>query len=114
MSKLIKKEEPNIIYSSDGSHKNTKMKESYIDINPSETTLFLKREKKSRGGKFVLIISNLPANPPYFKDLLKQLKSRFGCGGSFKDEELIIQGDIRDKVEGFLQSLGFKTKNIGG
>jgi len=35
-------------------------------------------------------------------------------GGSFKNEQIIIQGDYRDAIMKFLQEKGFKTKRVGG
>lgn len=113
MSKLIKKEEPNILYSSDGSHKNKKQIE-YDPVEPESITLELAREKAKRGGKFVIVISNLPNNPPYFKDLCKKLKKECACGGTFKKNTIEVQGDKEIKVREVLEQIGFPVKKIGG
>ena len=102
-----------IIYSSDGSGKNIakkKKKASYVDIVPSETTLKLRIEKKGRGGKSVTVVFELPENPEYFKKLSKSLKSLCGTGGSFKDNQIEIQGDQREKIRPHLEKLGFIVK----
>lgn len=112
MPKLIKKEEPNILYSSDNSHKK-KSKASFDEVIPEKTLLELKKERKGKGGKFVIIIDNLPDNSPYFKTLLKKMKNHFACGGSLKSGKMIIQTEKRDQVKSFLEEMGFKTKCVG-
>ena len=114
-----KSEENEVVYSIDGSGKNLinkkgkkekKSKQNIPEINPSETCLKLRIEKKGRGGKAVTVIYELPDNPPYFKKLLKDLKNFCGTGGSQKESTLEIQGDQREKVRDFLTKKGFKIK----
>tara|TARA_B100001971_G_scaffold111191_1_gene102217 strand:- start:163657 stop:163998 length:342 start_codon:yes stop_codon:yes gene_type:complete len=113
MAKLIKKEEPNILYASDGSHKKSK-EIKYDEVVESELELHLKREKQKRGGKFVIIISNLPENPDYSKKLAKELKKYCACGGTVKKGNIEVQGDKFDQVNEFLLNRNIKTKKIGG
>ena len=49
-----------------------------------------------------------------FKQLAKELKQLLSVGGSFKNEQIIIQGDYRDKIMSFLIEKGFKVKRVGG
>ncbi|MBT3980893.1 MAG: translation initiation factor [Bacteriovoracaceae bacterium] len=106
--------EDRIVYSSDGSGKNLVDKnaknEVYEDVLPESVCLKLRIEKKGRGGKSVTVIYDLPHNPPYFKEVLKKLKSFCGCGGSLKEDTMEIQGDKREKVKQCLTKLGFAVK----
>lgn len=123
------KSETRLVYSSDGSHLKLCKKcgedpcicsnspANIIPVTPEKTTLKIKLEKNQRGGKLVTVIHDLPHNPPYFEDLAKKLKNHCGTGGTFKKEgkgQIELQGDQREKVEGFLLKAGFKTKRSGG
>ncbi|HAG16083.1 MAG TPA: translation initiation factor [Bacteroidales bacterium] len=70
-------------------------------------------DKKHRGGKQATVIKGFVGNEEDLKDLAKILKTKCGVGGSAKDAEIIIQGDLRDKVLEILKSLGYKAKKAG-
>ncbi|MDC3399739.1 translation initiation factor [Schleiferiaceae bacterium] len=83
-------------------------------LNPGEQLLELYFEKKGRGGKQVVIIRGFEGNETELKDLGKSLKQHCGVGGSSKDGEIILQGNVRDKATDYLHKEGYKTKRIGG
>lgn len=74
--------------------------------------LICKYEK--RKGKPITIIEGYTGADSDFKQLAKELKQFLSVGGSFKNEQIIIQGDYRDKIMAFLKEKGFKTKRVGG
>ena len=74
--------------------------------------LICKYEK--RKGKPITIIEGYTGAQSDFKQLAKELKTMLGVGGSFKNEQIIIQGDYRKQIMEFLQDKGFKTKRVGG
>jgi len=77
-----------------------------------EAPLLCKYEK--RKGKPITIIEGYQGADSDFKQLAKELKQLLSVGGSFKNEQIIIQGDYRDQIMKFLQEKGFKTKRVGG
>lgn len=85
-----------------------------VDLFPRQQVAYVSRDRKRRAGKTVTIIGGLQHTPATFKDLLTQLKTACGAGGTYKDGELEIQGDQREKVAAKLQELGYKVKLAGG
>ena len=76
--------------------------------------LRIRLEKSGRGGKSVTVVFDLPGNTACFQDMIKQLKSHCGSGGTLKEGRMEIQGDHRQKVKDFLEKAGFKVVLAGG
>ncbi|KAF2519308.1 translation initiation factor [Flavobacterium salilacus subsp. salilacus] len=70
-------------------------------------------DKKNRGGKIATIIKGFEGTDDDLKALAKQLKTLCGVGGSAKDNEIIIQGNFRDKIMDYLTKEGYKVKRVG-
>ena len=73
-----------------------------------EEPMICKYEK--RKGKPTTIIEGYTGADSDFKRLAKEIKKMLSVGGSFKNEQIIIQGDYRDKIMDFLKNKGFKVK----
>ena len=71
-------------------------------------TLYIRYEK--RNGKPATIVSEFQGTESELKELAKRLKSTLGIGGSAKDDEILLQGDVRAKVSEFLRKDGYKLK----
>lgn len=92
----------------------------FKENDPSETSniwlqddpLLCKFEK--RKGKVNTIISGYTGASNDFKTLAKEIKTMLGVGGSFKNDEIIIQGDYRDRIMEYLKQKGFNVKRVGG
>lgn len=74
--------------------------------------LLCKYEK--RKGKPTTIIAGYTGADEDFKKLAKELKTKLSVGGSFKNDEIILQGDYRYQIMSMLKEKGFKVKRVGG
>ncbi len=77
-------------------------------LAPEKQRLYVRREVRS--GKPSTVIKEFVGSKEDLKDLEKQLKQYCGVGGSSKDGEIIIQGEVGEKVKDFLHKKGYKTK----
>ena len=75
---------------------------------PQQHRLSLAKEK--RRGKAVTIVKPFHLSRPDLQVLLKKLKKKLGCGGTFKEDGLELQGDIHDQAHKYLTELGYRFK----
>lgn len=86
------------------------------DIQPAETLLPAEQmlrvtlETKHRAGKTVTLVTGFVGKAEDMEVLGKQLKNHCGTGGSAKDQEIILQGDHREKVKAWLKKAGYPFK----
>lgn len=67
-----------------------------------------------RKGSPTTIIEGYTGTTEDFKILAKELKTTLGVGGSYKKEQIILQGDYRNEIMDLLKDRGFKVKRVGG
>lgn len=84
------------------------------ELPPKQQNIKVQASRSGRKGKTVTVITGFQVKPETLAQLLKQLKSQCGSGGTVKDDTLEIQGDHRQKVVQVLTELGYKVKISGG
>lgn len=115
MSKKHKTNQGGIIFSTNPQFEYPINEEDKIETLPAEKQhLKIWLDSKQRKGKTVTLITGFTGTDEDLKDLEKQLKNHCGSGGSSKDGEILIQGDVREKILNFLINKGYKAKKAGG
>ena len=69
---------------------------------------------EKRRGKAVTVLDGYTGADSDFRELTRELKKHLGVGGTWKNEQIIIQGDYRDRIMEFLRAKGFRVKRVGG
>ena len=79
----------------------------------SEQLLYVSLDSKKRKGKTVTLVEGFVGNKDDLNALGKLLKSKCGVGGTAKDGEIIVQGNLKQKVADLLIKEGYKIKLKG-
>ncbi|MCQ2146390.1 MAG: translation initiation factor [Bacteroidales bacterium] len=79
-------------------------------LSPDKQKLIVGIDRKGRGGKQVTLVTGFVGKEEDLVELGRTLKVKCGVGGSAKDGEITVQGDLRDKVVALLKSMGYNAK----
>jgi translation initiation factor 1 len=110
-----KKEKFNVVYSTNPNFNYEFDEEEMIETLPkNQQKLYVSIDRKQRGGKEVTLVEGYVGSDDDLKELGKLLKSKCGVGGSAKDNEILIQGNFRDKLFDMLTKEGYQVKKKGG
>jgi translation initiation factor 1 len=101
-----------IVYSTDLNFKPEEETVEQITLPIHEQLLKIKWDAKHRGGKMVTIIEGFTGSQKDLDILGKLLKAHCATGGSIKNNEIIIQGDNREKIMQWLTKTGYKKAKI--
>jgi translation initiation factor 1 len=86
------------------------MDELIKEIEKEEAAIVITKDiRKYR--KPVTVISGLQERKD-LKEITKQLKTKIGTGGTFKEGQIILQGDHRETAKSLLAQMVFKEEAI--
>ena len=77
-------------------------------LSPVEQRLHVHMERKGRKGKTVTLITGFVGRSSDLEKLSKELKAKCGIGGSVKEGEVILQGEVVERVASLLREIGYK------
>jgi len=83
-------------------------------LPPHQQRLTIFLDKSGRAGKQVSVVSGFVGTQADLDTLAKLLKTKCGVGGACKEGEILIQGDVRDKLVQILSQANYKAKRSGG
>ena len=109
MSKKNKGRADGLVYSTNQEFYND-FEDEQQDINTlpkHQQKLRVKLDSKQRAGKVVTLVEGFAGTEDDLKDLGKDIKTKCGTGGSVKDGLIIIQGDYKEKIIGWLRDWGY-------
>ena len=113
MSKKSRPDIRGLVYSTDPRYKFEGENTAAETLPAGQQILRIKLDTKHRAGKSVTLVEGFIGKEEDLEDLGKKLKSFCGTGGSAKNNEIIIQGDQRDKVLQWLLKSGYKNTKKG-
>jgi len=108
-----KKKDKYIVYSTNPGYSQEEEFEEEETLLPEEQELKVWIDRKQRKGKAVTLVTGFVGTEDDLKELGKELKSKCGVGGSTKQGEIIIQGEVREKVLELLKKMGYQAKKSG-
>ena len=100
-----------VVYSTSPDFKyETAAKEQAQTLPAEKQRLIACIDRRARAGKQVTLVKGFVGTDEDLSALGKTLKVKCGVGGTAKDGEITLQGDMRDKVVLLLQDLGYNAK----
>ncbi|MDR0573926.1 MAG: translation initiation factor [Tannerella sp.] len=102
------KDRSGMVYSTNPDFNYNTGEEEEEETLPKEKQSFrISLDKKNRGGKTATLVIGFRGKSEDLTTLGKYLKVKCGAGGSAKDGEIMIQGDVRRKVADILTNDGY-------
>lgn len=79
-------------------------------LPPARQRLIVRIDRRQRAGKQVTLVEGFVGTSDDLAALAKTLKTKCGVGGTVEDGQILIQGDLRDKLVTLLGTMGYQVK----
>jgi translation initiation factor 1 len=100
-----------VVYSTDPNFQYTDDQAQEAEtLAPTKQQLRVIIDKKQRGGKVATVVTGFVGTTSDLEALGKKLKTKLGVGGAAKDGEILIQGELKEKVIALLIAEGYRAK----
>ena len=100
-----------VVYSTNPDYQYQTAEEVEVETLPAgKQHLIVAIDRRQRAGKQVTLVKGFVGTSEDLAALAKTLKTKCGVGGTAKDGEITIQGDLRDKIVALLASMGYNAK----
>ena len=101
----------NIVYSTDLSFQKKSSIDNNMVVNSQDLRIHLDRRK---AGKIVTIIKGFKGGRKQLEEYATLIKKKCGVGGTVKNNEILVQGNVREIVISLLNKDGHIAKPSGG
>jgi len=81
------------------------------EMSKEEQRIKIRLETRKWGKKYT-VIDGIDSKEVSLDKLASELKTRCACGGTAKNERVLLMGDHRDMVRDSLVKMGFPDENI--
>lgn len=106
-----KKGRINIVYSTNADYNYQYESEPEQEtLSPEKQNLRVIIDRKQRNGKTVTLVQGFVGSEEDLKELAKLIKNKCGVGGSVKEGEIIIQGELKEKILNILLQNKYRAK----
>lgn len=106
-----RKKRINVVYSTNPDFSyDYDQEEAPATLAPERQNLRVVTDTKQRKGKTVTLVQGFIGSSDDLETLARLLKNKCGTGGSAKDGEILIQGDVKEKVLALLRDAGYRVK----
>ena len=102
-----------LVYSTDTTLSNLEESVTTKSVRASQQKVRLHLDRKG-GGKIVTVVKGMKEPKEEIMEITKELKKKCGTGGSFKNGEILIQGNQRPIIQKLLLKKGYDVKLSGG